>query len=69
MSTPTRKGQHQVGQTARHASSPFTSIPLTGTWFSRVGLEPYQLLGGPSAATRLPGPVRPLPHTFGDLAA
>ena len=22
-----------------------TSIPLTGTWFARVGLRPYELLG------------------------
>lgn len=42
-------------------------IPLTGTWFGRVGLRPYELLG---AIERTPGtrmPVRTLPRL--DLAA
>ena len=44
-----------------------TSIPLTGTWFARVGLRPYELLG-PAEATGGPRtPVRTLPRL--DLAA
>lgn len=44
-----------------------TTIPLTGTWFARVGLRPYELLGD---RDRTPGPrmpVRTLPRL--DLAA
>ncbi len=44
-----------------------TSIPLTGTWFARVGLRPYELLGisERTGGTRLP--IRTLPRL--DLAA
>lgn len=43
------------------------ATPLTGTWFSRVGLRPYELLG---LSERTPGPrtpIRSLPRL--DLAA
>jgi hypothetical protein len=35
-----------------------TSISLSGTWFARVGLRPYELLG---LTERTPGPRMPLP--------
>ena len=35
-----------------------TSISLTGTWFARVGLRPYELLG---LTERTTGPRMPLP--------
>lgn len=42
-------------------------IPLTGTWFSRVGLRPYGLLGLADLAPVTRNPVRSLPRM--DLAA
>ncbi len=44
-----------------------TSIPLTGTWFGRVGLRPYEFLGlaDRTGGTRMP--IRTLPRL--DLAA
>ncbi len=35
-----------------------TSISLSGTWFARVGLRPYELLG---LTERTTGPRMPLP--------
>lgn len=47
------------------ASTAAGHIPLTGTWFGRVGLRPYALLG---LVDQTPGTrVRPLPRL--DLAA
>lgn len=53
--------------TIQAGTTPASPIPLTGTWFSRVGLRPYELLG---LIERTPGtrnPVRTLPRL--DLAA
>lgn len=44
-----------------------TSIPLTGTWFSRVGLRPYELLGIADRTGGTRTPIRSLPRL--DLAA
>ena len=44
-----------------------TPIPLTGTWFARVGLRPYELLGVTDRAGGTRAPVRSLPRL--DLAA
>ena len=44
-----------------------TSIPLTGTWFSRVGLRPYELLGIADHSGGTRAPIRTLPRL--DLAA
>lgn len=43
------------------------SIPLTGTWFSRVGLSPYELLGLTERTPAPRTPIRSLPRL--DLAA
>ena len=48
-------------------NTPAGPITLTGTWFARVGLRPYRLLG---SADRTPGtraPIKTLPRL--DLAA
>lgn len=53
--------------TARADATPVSPIPLTGTWFARVGLRPYELA---SLADRTPStrsPIRALPRL--DLAA
>jgi len=44
-----------------------TSIPLQGTWFARVGLRPYELLGLAERTGGTPAPIRSLPRL--DLAA
>lgn len=44
-----------------------TSIPLTGTWFARVGLRPYDLLGLTERTGSPRTAIRPLPRL--DLAA
>lgn len=44
-----------------------TSIPLTGTWFARVGLRPYALLGVADHTGGTRAPIRTLPRL--DLAA
>lgn len=44
-----------------------TSIPLTGTWFARVGLRPYELLGPTDRSGGTRAPIRSLPRL--DLAA
>ncbi len=44
-----------------------TSIPLTGTWFARVGLRPYDLLGLTDRSGGTRAPIRNLPRL--DLAA
>ena len=44
-----------------------TSIPLTGTWLSRVGLRPYELLGIADLTGGTRAPIRTLPRL--DLAA
>lgn len=44
-----------------------TSIPLTGTWFARVGLRPYELLGLTDRSGGTRAPIRNLPRL--DLAA
>ena len=44
-----------------------TSIPLTGTWFARVGLRPYELLGLTDRSGDTRAPIRNLPRL--DLAA
>jgi hypothetical protein len=43
------------------------SIPLTGTWFARVGLRPYELLGISEHTGGTRAPIRTLPRL--DLAA
>lgn len=44
-----------------------TSIPLTGTWFARVGLRPYELLGVTDRTGGTRTAIRSLPRL--DLAA
>ncbi len=44
-----------------------TSIPLTGTWFARVGTRPYELLGLTERTTGTRMPLPTLPRL--DLAA
>jgi hypothetical protein len=44
-----------------------TSIPFTGTWFARVGLRPYELLGHSERTGGTRTPIRTLPRL--DLAA
>ena len=44
-----------------------TSIPLTGTWFARVGLRPYELLGLTERTGGPRTPIQALPRL--DLAA
>lgn len=44
-----------------------TSIPLTGTWFARAGLRPYELLGLTERTSSPRTPIRRLPRL--DLAA
>lgn len=44
-----------------------TPIPLTGTWFARVGLKPYDLLGICEHTGGTRTPIRTLPRL--DLAA
>ena len=44
------------------STTPAGPIPLTGTWFSRVGVKPYMLM---ESADRPPGtraPITTLPH-------
>jgi hypothetical protein len=48
-------------------ATPVGHIPLTGTWFARVGLRPYQTLGLVERASSPRNPVRTLPRL--DLAA
>jgi hypothetical protein len=39
-----------------------TPVPLSGTWFSRVGLRPYELLGVTDRTGGTRAPVRSLPR-------
>lgn len=53
--------------TAKAGTTPASPVSLTGTWFARVGMRPYALLG---LVDRTPGtraPIRPLPRV--DIAA
>jgi hypothetical protein len=53
--------------TTRTDTTPVGPIPLTGTWFARVGLRPYHLLGLIDRAPSPRTPVRTIPRL--DLAA
>ncbi len=44
-----------------------TPLPLTGTWFARVGLRPYELLGIADHTGGTRAPILTLPRL--DLAA
>ena len=51
------------GTTPAESTTPLNPIPLTSTWFSRVGLRPYELLEPTCAApidfpyTRIPAHI------------
>jgi hypothetical protein len=53
--------------TSQADPTPVSSIPLTGTWFARVGARPYELLGLANSTPGTRVPVRTLPRM--DLAA
>lgn len=52
------------GTTPAETSTPRNPLSLTGTWFGRVGMAPYSLLGLPEAGTsslRVEDPATVLP--------
>ena len=52
------------GTTPAESTSPRNPIPMTGTWFHRFGMRPYELLQTP-ATKPSPLPLRLLPaHTL-----
>ena len=61
MRTP-RGGTTVTGTTPAETTTPRNPIPMTGTWYGRMGMRPYELLD-PSTTTHhvAPGPSRTLP--------
>lgn len=59
--TPTRR------TTVISTTAAGTSIPLHGTWFGRMGMRPYELLGLAEVTEGPRTPIRTLPRL--DLAA
>lgn len=45
------------GPTPAELSTPRTPVSLTGTWFGRMGLRPYELLDATRPATQVTTPI------------
>lgn len=41
------------GSTPATAATPRNPIPMTGTWFGRMGMRPYELLDSSAALPRI----------------